>query len=109
MVTKKDEMLREVKENRYTKALFKYGIVPLTLLLDEYEQEGNFEECSIIFDAISFVNKHTFTVGGEKLPTKYSSSSLSELRSHFNLFGFKGDGAIANMPYYINEIKEMVK
>ena len=109
MVAKKDEMLREVKENRYVGALFRYGVVPLTLLLDEYEQEGNYEECSIIFKAISFVNKHTFAEEDELLPTKYDSESLAKLKSQFNLFGFKGDSAIANMPYYIEQIKEMIK
>lgn len=99
----------EIKQQRYIQALFSYGIVPLTLLLDEYEQNGNFEECKIIYDAISFVNEHTFAEEGEKLPTKYDSSSLNKLRSNFNLYGFKGDIAIANIPYYIQEIKQMVK
>lgn len=101
--------IKEIKEQRYIRALFSYGIVPLTLLLDEYEQDGNYEECEIIYNAISFVNEHTFGEEGEKLPTKYDSESLSKLRGNFNLYGFKGDIAIANIPYYIEEIKQMVK
>ena len=96
---------QEIKENRYVQAIFRFGIVPLTLLLDEYEQESNFEECQIILNAINFVNQYT---DGEKLPTKYDSKALSKLKEQFSLFGFKGNTAIKNIPYYIEEIKQMV-
>lgn len=101
--------LKEIKEQRYVQALFRYGIVPLTLLLDEYEQDGNYEECQIIVDVINFVNKYTGEEDAEKLPTKYDSEHLAKLRSALNLFGFKGDIAIANTPYYIEEIKKLVE
>lgn len=97
---------RKIKENRYVQAIFAYGIVPLLLLLDEYEAEENFEECAIIYDAIKFTNDYT---EGEKLPLKYNKNSLKKLKEDFSLYGFKGDIAIANMPYYIEQIKKMVK
>lgn len=104
------EVHKILKEQRYIGALFSYGVVPLLLLLDEYEEDGNFEECSIIYNAINYCNRHLkATEGYEELPTKYDSESLSKLKKQFNLFGFKGDTAIGNMPYYIEEIKEMVK
>lgn len=104
------EVKKLIKEQRYIGALFSYGVVPLLLLLDEYEEEGDFEECSMIYNAISYCNKHLkATEGYEELPTKYDSDSLSKLRVQFNLFGIKGDTAIGNMPYYVEEIKKRVK
>ncbi len=105
-----NEVRKIIKEQRYISALFSYGVVPLLLLLDEYEESGDFDECSRIYNAISFCNKHLKAAEGyEELPTKYDSESLSKLKKQFNLFGFKGDTAIGNIPYYIEEIKEMVK
>lgn len=101
---------RLLKEQRYISALFKYGVVPLLLLLDEYEQDNNFEECERIFNAISYCNKHLkSTEDYEELPTKYDSNTLSNLKKQFNLFGLTGDTSIANMPYYVEEIKKIVK
>lgn len=106
----KEEVKKILKEQRYISALFSYGVVPLLILLDEYEENGDFEECSRIYNAISYCNKHLkSTTDYEELPTKYSSESLAQLKKQFNLFGFKGDVAIGNIPYYIEEIKKMVK
>lgn len=101
---------RLLKEQRYINALFKYGVVPLLVLLDEYESENDFEECSRIFNVISYCNKHLkSTEDYEELPTKYSSDALAQLKKQFNLFGMTGDTAINNIPYYVEEIKQMVK
>lgn len=105
----KDKVRKEIKENRYVQALFAYGIIPLTLLLEEYEREQNFEECEIIYNAICYVNKYTEVIDNEELPTKYSPNLIQTVKSNFNKFGFKGEIAINNTPYYIEEIKKMVK
>lgn len=105
-----NEVRKIIKEQRYIGALFSYGVVPLLMLLDEYEDKGDFEECSIIYNAISYCNRHLkSTEDYEELPTKYDSEALAQLKKQFNLFGFKGDTAIGNIPQYIEEIKEMVK
>jgi hypothetical protein len=105
-----NEVKKILKEQRYISALFRYGVVPLLMLLDEYEENNDFDECSRIYNAISYCNKHLKdTTDYEELPTKYDSESLAQLRKQFNLFGFKGDTAIGNIPRYIEEIKEMVK
>lgn len=97
---------KKIKENRYVQAIFAYGVVPVLLLLEEYEDNQNFEECQIILDAIQFINTNLEV---EKLPLKYDATTLSKLREWFSLYGFSGDSAIENMPYYMSKIKEMVK
>src|SRR5690606_16588459 len=73
------EFKKILKEQRYISALFRYGVVPLLMLLDEYEENNDFDECSRIYNAISFCNKHLkATEGYEELPTKYDSDSLSK-------------------------------
>lgn len=105
----KSRVKKEIKENRYVQALFRYGIIPLTLLLEEYEQHENFEECEIIVSAIKYVNKYTEPHVDDKLPTRYSSGLVQQIKSEFNKYGMKGNIAMQNTPYYIEEIKKMVK
>lgn len=101
--------IAEIKQQRYISALYCYGIIPLTLLLQEYEKEENFEECNIILEAIKFVNKYTEPHMEEQLPTKYSRDLIDKMKSEFNKFGFKGDVALGNTEYYIREIKKKLK
>lgn len=100
--------LEQIKENRYVQALFAYGIIPLTLLLEEYEQQENYDECKIIKRAIEFVNKYIEDEDKEDLPTRYSPEIEKIVKNNFNKYGFKGDIALSNTPYYIGEIKRMV-
>lgn len=100
---------KEIKENRYVQALFAYGIIPLTLLLEEYEQQEDYEECEIICSAINYVNKYTEPHMDDKLPTRYSKDLVHQLKSEFNKYGFKGNIALHNTPHYIEQIKKMVK
>jgi hypothetical protein len=97
---------KKIKENRYIQAIFAYGVVPVLLLLEEYEDNENFEECQIILESITFINTN---LEGEKLPLKYDATTLSKLREWFSLYGFSGDSAIENMPYYMKKIKDLVK
>lgn len=107
---KKSEIKNILKEQRYIGAIFRYGVVPVLLLLDEYEENNDFEECNIIFSAISYMNQHLKgTQEYETLPTRYSTEELEKLKSAFNLFGLRRDTTIENFPIYIEEIKKMVK
>lgn len=92
-----------IKENRYVEALFRYGVVSLLLLLDEYEEEEDYQECEIIKKAIEYVNDNM--ENQEKLPTIYDSKALSQLKDKFNLYGAKGTHSIED----IRAIKEMVE
>lgn len=96
-----------IKENRYIQALFAYGIVALLKLLDEYELKEDYQECEIIYGTILFVNEHAELT--EVLPTKFSEESIILIKEEFNLYGFKGNMVKDNIPYYIEEIKKMVK
>jgi len=107
MVTK-ETVLRDIRKNNYTRALFQYGVVPLTLLLEEYEKDNNFEECQIIYEVILNVNKHFFQETEEVLPTKYSKAAVKNWKKEFNKYGFTGEIAESNIPFYIEEIREMV-
>lgn len=83
----------------YRKALFRYGIIPITLILQEYEEKEDFEECKMILDVINETN-----LG---LPTKYNEETLMEVKKEFQKFGLKGDIFIHNVPFYVQEIKKM--
>ena len=98
-----------IKEQRYIGFIFKYGIVTVLLLLEEHEQEENFEECEIIYKAVKYCNDHLkATTDYEQLPTRYAPDSLLKLKKEFNLFGFKGDNSINNIPHYIEDMKKEI-
>jgi hypothetical protein len=58
----------------YERACFTYGVMTLCYLIDQYEQEDNFEECDLILKAINNIQAL-----GVKLPTKYTEASVNWL------------------------------
>lgn len=103
------EIKNLIKENRYVQAIFRYGIIPVTLLLQEYEEKEAFEECEIIYKAIYYMNKHLPLAEGETpLPTKYNKEALRDTLNEFQKYGYKGDIFKQNIPHYIEEIKKMI-
>jgi hypothetical protein len=104
------DVIKIIKEQRYIGAIFSYGVVPVLLVMKDFEEKENFEECQIILNAINFMNKNLPLEDNEiLLPTKYNSKVLEDMKSKFQRFGFKGDVFQANIPYYIREIAKMIK
>lgn len=106
---REEKLKKLIKEQRYIESIFKYGIITTLLLLDEYEKEGNFEECSIIKSAIEYLNLHTKeSKDFEEMPTTYDSEAFLKL-SEFSLYGFKKEKGPIDIVINMNKIIEEVK
>lgn len=97
-----------VKTERYIKALTTYGITPILVLLDEYERADDFEECSIIRDAIQEridrVNKISHVGEDFDVPRR-----LEELDSTNEMYEFTAEENYQrNLKNYVLKIKEIV-
>lgn len=97
-----------VKKQRYGKALYTYGIVPVLLLLEEYEKTEDFEECSIIRDAIQdrvdYVNSMAHLGEDFDFPRH-----MSELDPNEGEYEFLEEGNFKhNVKNYVRAIKELV-
>lgn len=99
----------KIKRSRYIECIFRYGITPVLLLLQECENNENYEECQIILSAIEYINKNTDGIVIEVLPTKYNPEIIVNLKKEFKKLGLTGNIAINNIPNYIEEIKNYVK
>ena len=91
----------------YIKCIYSYGIIPLLKVLEEYEKVENYEECELIYEAVTTVN--SYDERHELLPTRYTPESIDWLKMNFSKFGFEGDIAISRIPYYMDKIKGEVK
>ena len=104
----KEDMYADNKKYNYRRALLCYGITPLLMLLQEYENTQNFEECQWILIAIADFNSQVFPAE-EELQTRYDENTIPTLIKEFEKYGFSGDIALSNMDYYVEKVKEMVK
>ena len=95
------EITEIIEEQYYINAINRYGIVPVLLLLEEYERENRFEECVLILKAIEYLN-----FLGEDFPKRYSRELLFELKHTFYLYGFLGNTAEDLIPYYKQQIEK---
>ena len=101
-----DAINRVLKEQRYVYCLFCWGVLPLLKLLEEYEQDCNYEECQIILNALNYINTH---IDEEKLPTRYSEEAIKDVKNEFEKWGIAENKALDNVDEYIREIKKFVK
>ncbi len=95
-------------ENPYRRMCFKYGVLTLCYLLDEYTREENYEECRIIYDAIVSIKK-TFNI---ELPTTYSEAEsrlwlLSTLNEANDTLAI--NMIIRNIPSNAEKLKKDIK
>lgn len=94
--------------NRYKECLFRYGFITLCYLIDKYENEENYEECQVIYDAIEYVSKHSGRKMSTKLPTKLDANCMRQFKDAFYSMGLTGDTTLKNLPHYANEVEKYV-
>jgi c-di-GMP-related signal transduction protein len=87
-------------EDKIRKHIFNYGLITILFLLEELEQNEEFEKCQQIVNAIKSLNeKH-----GWDLRTRLDQSVIDEFfDAHKNSLS-QGKIAFANIPHYMNEV-----
>lgn len=97
----------ETRKDKYIKCINRYGVYTLLILLQEYEQQENYEECDHIYNAINEVNNDLKS----DLPTLLPDNWKDEVRKTISQFGLKSNGSTIfnNIPSYIEEIKSNLK
>lgn len=95
---------REIRKQRYIKALGLYGFYTLLNVMDEEINKENYEECQIILDAIMTRNKEL----NINLPTKFDKQAEKYFRDRFKERGLTGDVTLANMPHYAEAVRKIV-
>lgn len=90
------------RKQRYGKALYMYGIIPLLMLLEEYEQKEDYRECMLISEAIQdrvdYVNNMTHIGDDFDLPRHISQVNVMEKEENYR----------KNLNNYIESIKILV-
>ena len=89
--------------NKYKKALYLYGFYTLCHLIDQFEQEEQFEECKLILEAL---NEHNSQFNFN-LPTKYDSKAKEYFHKISQEIGIKGNMYEQNLDYYASSIRKM--
>lgn len=97
--------MKEDKTQKYRKALFAYGFLTLLYLLNEFEQEENFEECEAILTVLTWCNSKFNT----EIPTKGGKEAIAYFRKEMKERGLKGDTIISNIPFYAKEVKSDIE
>lgn len=88
------------------KELFKYGFLPLLIVMERMAILGEFEICKVILQVIQDHNKKYDT----DLPTKLDGSAVAEMKIYFMTeFNLSGDIAYNNSQEYANKIQESIK
>lgn len=88
------------------KELFKYGFLPLLIVMERMAIIEEFEVCNAILQVIKDHNKK-FEL---ELPTKLDGSAVAEMKIYFMAeFNLSGDTAYNNSQEYANCIQESIK
>lgn len=90
-------------EKMLQREVFKFGFLPMLVVLERMEDLNDFETCEAIFNML---NKHNQEFNPENpIPTRFSELSVIEYRLEFmTKFGLSGDVAVGNCEYYADEI-----
>jgi hypothetical protein len=92
------------KKVKYSKALYLYGFLTLTYLIEEYNQQQNFEECQLILEVLQEHNvKHELD-----LPTVYDKDSILYFKKCMQDLGYTGNTSLGNIQYYVAEVKKLI-
>ena len=96
--------LQDIKE-KLSKNFLKYGFLPYVYLLEELQAEEQYELCAIVLQVVQEKNEK-FDL---QLPTHYNDEAIAiflrEMRNSPN----KGYIALRNIPYYADELKQLIK
>jgi hypothetical protein len=95
------------KINFYVSMCYKYGVITLCYLIEEYSNEENYEECNIIYKAIKKIDNN-FNLN---LPTTFDDNSFKWLKKELLSINpnFNFDTYIDSTPHYANQIKKEIK
>lgn len=86
------------------KELFKYGFLPLLIVMERMAILGEFEICNVILQTIKD-HKKKYNLD---LPTKLDGSAVAEMKIYFMTeFNLSGDIAYNNSQEYANNIQEI--
>lgn len=88
----------QVNKAIYYKAFFAFGLLPLLLLIDRYEDEQKFDECLFIKMAIDEVNK----AYNENLETRWSDAAVARIKKVHDKEG-------RDFVFYYNDLQNRVK
>jgi hypothetical protein len=97
----KNLVMKKELEKVLQTELFKYGFLPMLIVLERMEQLDEFEICTAI---VSMLNKHNQEFGID-IPTKYDGMAVAEYKLAFmTQFNLSGEVAYANRDFYADEI-----
>jgi hypothetical protein len=94
-------------EKLIRRELFKYGFLPLLLVLEQMEKWEEYEVCTAI---VNVIKEHS-EIYEVELPTKFDAEAIAQMKIYFmSEYGLSGDIAEANSKYYaIDIIKDIQK
>ncbi len=85
--------------------IFKYGYLPMLIVLDRMEDKQEFELCHLISETLS---EHSDKYNLD-LPKKMGNDAILDIKITFLLqFGLDGNTAILNSEYYADEIEKAI-
>lgn len=94
----------QINKAIYYKAFFAYGLLPLLLLLDDYEEEARFDECMFIKLAIDDVNK----AYNSDLPTRWCKDAVEYIKGVYEDKNLDFEAFFKDLPNVMQEVEDFV-
>ncbi|WP_026464409.1 hypothetical protein [Adhaeribacter aquaticus] len=96
---------QSIRINLYSSSLLQYGYVTLYYLINQYQQEGNYEECKLILAVLQKYNQYQYF----NLATDFDESAKESLKTSFSNLSANSDAALNNVPLYAEEVKKAIQ
>jgi len=87
-------------EEKIRKHIFSYGLITILFLLDELEQDEQFELCQSIINSIESLNKKY----GWDLQTRLTRKVIDDFFDAHKNSKHKGEVAFRNIPHYMEDV-----
>lgn len=90
------------RQNIYRDAVYRYGFLPVCLLLEGYADVENYEESQLILNALNTVRNET----GTNLPTRFDVDALIFYKEQAKIKDLNTDAYLDKVKDYAKEIAQ---
>ena len=99
-----DKMVPKHKNQPYRTAFYRYGLLPVLLLLEMLEEREIFYECYLIKLTIDEINSEL----EYNMPTRFGDDAVREVRQSYEKMGWNYQNYMNNLPSYISELNDYI-
>ncbi len=96
---------QEIRIKLYSSSLLQYGFITLHYLINQYQQEENYEECKLLLAVLQQYNQlHAFN-----LENDFNENTEAFFKSNSDYLNYKQGSLNNNVPLYAEEVKKAIQ